>query len=195
MTDFPREPHLEEDEEPSEDELAAAAELARALDREVLSAALHDELLPALEAAHVLRAAHAPDLSAQRLDALFETLEAALPAAPLDARPGVWSRPGLRALLALLSGAGAAAALALWLSARTPDAADAAARLPPPSVELLAAQTEAVARRSTDAASDVTSEGRGERPAPGAASAPELDRAMRPYRAELLAQLEAEYTP
>jgi hypothetical protein len=125
------------------------------------------------------------------LDALFETLEAALPATPPVARPSASPWRGLRALLILLSGAGATAALALWLTARGPSAADAVASLPPPTIELLTAQTAAMARRATEARGD----GDGGPSAPDDARGTELARAMRPYRAELLAQLEQEYSP
>ena len=190
MTDFPREPFLE-DEEPSEDELEQAAQLARALDREAVGEAQLNELLPALEAAHLLQAFHAPDLSAERLDALFESLEASLPATPAAARPSASPWRGLRALLVLLSGAGATAALALWLMARAPSPADTVASLPPPTLELLAAQTAAVGGHPAEARGE-GAEGDG---VLGGTRDSELARAMRPYRAELLAQLEQEYAP
>lgn len=184
MTDT-RVDELLDDDEASDEELAQAAELARALDREVVAEGALEALLPALEAAHLLRAQHAPEPSRQRLDELFEGIESSLP--PRAARPAPSPAASLRALRGLwvaLTGALAVAALALWFVARAPGSAE-VATLPAPSLALLAAQAAAVDSQAAGVAAA----------AGGAPRMQELAGAMRPYRAQLLAQLEGEYAP
>lgn len=193
MTDELRDPLW--DDEPSEDELAEAAALARALERETVDERDLGPLLPALEAGHLLQMARAPELSEARLEALFteleQTLPAALPSAPVATGVASWWRR-LRAGLVLMAGASAALVFAVWLTAREPEAprlattATTATTLPRPSVEVLEAQLSAAQRVADGAGPDAGG-------APLAAQP--LARAMRPYRAELLAQLATEYTP
>lgn len=187
MTDEHREPSV--DDLPSEEELAEAAALARALEREALDEAQLDALLPALEAGHLLKMARAPEPSEARLAALYAELEASLPAtSPLVRESGRAAAPtrwqAVRAWLLVATSAGVAAAVALWFSSREAAAPSAVAALPPPTLAVLEAQLSAVPHGEADA------------PADGAdANARPLAEAMRPYRAELLARLTTEYEP
>ncbi|MEZ4324044.1 MAG: hypothetical protein R3B40_02435 [Polyangiales bacterium] len=185
MTDHPEQPLFDEDE-PSPEELAEAAALTRALEREVLVEAHHAAVLPALEAAHVLHAAQHAELSDARLDAIYASLEASLPAQPsTTAGATSGSRPARSPsrLWAWASAAFALGSVVLWLAvAGGPEPAPVAS-LPAPSAELLAAQAAAMEPRARAEQGTRT------------ASGEQLGRAMRPYRAELLARLEAEYRP
>lgn len=171
------------DEEPSEEELAEAAALARALERETLAESDLDALQPALQAGHLLQMARAPEPSEARLDQLYAELEASLPATPPVAHGKASGWRGLRAWWLLVTGAGAAAALALWLTARDSWGSAPLATLPPPTIEVLQAQL-SEAQRATDGTAGAAGD-----------DARPLARAMRPYRAELLAQLATEYSP
>lgn len=170
------------DEAPSEEELAEAAALARALERETLAESDVDALQPALQAGHLLQMARAPEPSAARLDELFAELDGSLPARPPAASGTASGWRGLRAWWVFATGAGAVAALALWISMRAPLAP--VATLPPPTIDVLQAQL-SEAQRAAD----------GPAPGGGGDDARPLARAMRPYRAELLAQLATEYAP
>jgi hypothetical protein len=187
MTDEHRDPSV--DDLPSEEELAEAAALARALERETLDEAQLDALLPALEAGHLLRMARAPEPTEARLSALYAELEAALPGTPPVVRetgraagPTGWR--AARAWLLLATSASLAAAVGLWFFSRDAGAPSAVAALPPPTLAVLEAQLGAAQRSTADAADE-----------PGDADAQPLAQAMRPYRAELLAQLATEYAP
>ena len=188
MTDEHREPSV--DDLPSEEELAEAAALARALERETLDEAQLDALLPALEAGHLLKMTRAPELSEARLSALYAELEASLPAT----NPTVVRETGstgalmgwraLRAWLLVATSASLAAAVGLWFFSRDAAAPNTVASLPPPSLAVLEAQLGAVQRTGGES-TDTTAN----------AGAQPLAQAMRPYREELLAQLATEYAP
>ena len=186
MTDEHRDPSV--DDLPSEEELAEAAALARALERETLDEAQLDALLPALEAGHLLQMARAPEPSEARLSTLYAELEASLPSTPAVVREaGRTGWRAARAWLLLATSASLAAAVGLWFFSRDAAAPNTVAALPPPTLAVLEAQLGAVQHSEADTA-DAPDHA-------GVADAQPLAQAMRPYRTELLAQLATEYAP
>jgi len=157
------------DEEPSEEELREAMELARALDRGTADDAPED----ALGVAALLR--HAQDgseLDPERAQALFEELMR-------DARPPTPVKKASPSWLRWLVPAGvfAAAAVALLLFLR-PVANVQAARLPEPPAELLMAQLRAAGGGSSEDAQ---------------AARDDAEQALGNYRSGVYAALEERY--
>ncbi len=127
-----------DDAEPSQEELAEAAQLARALDRGTASAPLPED---ALEAAALLSVVHEPTLGDERAGAIFEGLQPALDKRrerSTAQRRGLW--------LWWLGTALGAAALLLYVQVNDPSSPEpvgpgpVSAVLPAPSVRLLEAQ-------------------------------------------------------
>ncbi len=157
------------DEEPTEEELREAMELARALDRGTADDAPED----ALGVAALLR--HAQDgseLGSERADSLFEEVMR-------DAKPPKREKRATLTWLRWLvpTGAFVAAAAALLLFLR-PAPEVRAARLPEPPPELLMAQLRAAAGGSSDGAE---------------AAQDDEERAFGRYRSGVYAALEERY--
>lgn len=126
-----------DDEEPSQDELAEAEALARALDRGVASSVSEE----ALEAAALLRVSQQPELKKERSQQLWSELEAGAKfsdsAASRDSK-----QPWLWVLLPMLAGA-AALLVVLDVGESGSDAPPlAAAPIPEPPTALLEAQAD-----------------------------------------------------